>query len=124
MKKLIASFLVIVFISFFSSQATAQKRGAHADARLQKRVQEMKVQLNLTDEQVTKITAVLKNARQKMAAARAAGGDSTGMAAKRKAINKNTQHELKLVLTTEQVEKWKALRKSKKQGKMDPEQKE
>lgn len=76
--------------------------------RNQQRIDELKKELALTKDQVTKFDAIYKEFNEKMAAAReAAGDDREGMRAKMQQMNKDRDAKVEKILTPDQVKKFK-----------------
>jgi len=95
--------------------AFAQPRGNFDPAKmLQRQVDEMKQALNLTPDQVTKITPILKSSQEKQRALmqkmRDAGGDREKMRADRQKIQAETDAKIKPILKGDQVKKLEAFR--------------
>jgi protein CpxP len=77
--------------------------------RRQQQIDDLKKELVLTKDQVTKFDAIYKDYNEKMAAAReAAGDDREGMRAKMQTMNKERDLKIEKILTPEQVKKFKA----------------
>src|ERR1022692_2973303 len=101
--------------AFFS--ANAQQKMT-PDQRVAARVQKMKDNLNLTPDQVGKITTIYSDAQQKMTALRNSGADPASTMQQRKEINKNAETQVSALLTPEQITKWKAMKEQMKSRRM------
>jgi Spy/CpxP family protein refolding chaperone len=76
--------------------------------RRQQQIDELKKELALTKDQITKFDAIYKEAGEKMTAAReAAGDDREGMRAKMTELNKDRDAKIEKILTPDQVKKFK-----------------
>lgn len=115
MKKVLV-FAMLVMLALGS--AFAQQRGGDPAQRLQRSVDQMKEALALTDDQVAKITPILKEAQEKQTAAfqkmREAGGDfdRDKMMADRKKMNEEVDAKIKPILKADQVTKLAEYRKT------------
>jgi periplasmic protein CpxP/Spy len=118
MKKVTFAVLGILVLLNFNF-ASAQRRGGNPDKKIEKRVQKMKEDLNLSDDQVNKITAIFKEARQKQVELRNSGADSASMRKSMREINKETRSQVKLVLSEEQRKKWVDLMKQRREEKKE-----
>lgn len=113
--KRILLFALMVMLGLGS--AIAQQRGNFDPAKmLQRQVDEMTKALNLTPDQVTKITPILKNAQEKQRAQmqkmREGGGnfDREKMRAERQKMMAETDAKIKPILKGDQVKKLEAFR--------------
>ena len=115
MKKILV-FALMVMLGLGS--AFAQQRGGDPAQRLQRSVDRMKEALSLTDDQVAKITPILKDAQEKQTAAfqkmREAGGnfDRDKMRADMKKANDEVDAKIKPILKADQVKKLAEYRKA------------
>jgi biopolymer transport protein ExbB/TolQ len=115
MKKILV-FALMVMLGLGS--AFAQQRGGDPAQRLQRSVDRLKEALSLTDDQVTKITPILKDAQEKQTAAfqkmRDSGGnfDREKMRADMKKANDEVDAKIKPILTADQVKKLAEYRKA------------
>jgi hypothetical protein len=115
MKTIAYIFLLIAGGIFGTQNLEAQNKRMTAEQRIEKRVEKMKVALNLSDDQVIKIKSIYKDAWQKQAELKKSGTDSATLANSRKEINKSVRNQIKLVLTEEQRKKWKDNLKARKE---------
>jgi hypothetical protein len=96
---------------------TFAQRGGDPAQRLQREVDGLKTALALTPDQVTKVTAIVKEAQEKQSAAfakmREAGGqmDREKMMADRKKSQEETDAKIKAILKGDQAAKLEAYRK-------------
>lgn len=114
MKKILV-FALMVMLGLGSAFAQQQRDPAQM---LQRQVDRMKEALSLTDDQVAKITPILKDAQEKQFEAfkkmREAGGsfDREKMMADRKKMNEEVDAKIKPILTADQVKKLAEYRKA------------
>ena len=114
MKKILV-FALMVMLGLGSAFAQQQRDPAQM---LQRQVDRMKEALSLTNDQVVKITPILKESQEKQAAARAkakeAGGtlDRDKMMADMKKANNEVDAKIKPILTADQVTKLADYRKA------------
>lgn len=104
---------------FFSgiTLANAQQKMT-PDQRLQKRLDRMKTQLNLTDGQVAQITPILMNAQQKMMDLHNSGADREAMKTQRRAIASDSNNQIIALLNPDQQQKYKAMKEEMKEKRM------
>lgn len=113
MKKIIV-FALMVMLGLSSVYA---QRGGDPAQRLQREVDGLTTALALTPDQVTKVTAIVKDAQEKQSAAfakmREAGGqmDREKMMADRKKSQEETDAKIKTILKGDQASKLDAYRK-------------
>lgn len=113
MKKIIV-FALMVMLGLSSVYA---QRGGDPAQRLQREVDGLTTALALTPDQVTKVTAIVKDAQEKQSAAfakmREAGGqmDREKMMADRKKSQEATDAKIKTILKGDQASKLDAYRK-------------
>jgi ribosomal protein S13 len=114
MKKILV-FALMVMLGLGSAFAQQQRDPAQM---LQRQVDRMKEALSLTDDQVAKITPILKDVQEKQFAAfkkmREAGGsfDRDKMMADRKKMNDEVDAKIKPILKADQVKKLAEYRKA------------
>jgi protein CpxP len=99
----------IVLGLFFAGGLNAQDQPQqNMQQRRQQQIDDLKKELVLTKDQVTKFDAVYKEFNEKMSAAReAAGDDREGMRAKMQEMNKERDLKIEKILTPDQVKKFK-----------------
>ena len=108
MKKLSLIVAVALGTLVVCNLATAQdasKKGKQGRMSAEQRVEQMKKDLNLTDEQVPKVKAVLEDQQKKMQELRSET-DQTARRTKMREIMEQTQTKMKGILTEEQLTKW------------------
>jgi periplasmic protein CpxP/Spy len=89
--------------------AQDQQPQQNMQQRRQQQIDELKKELVLTKDQITKFDAIYKESSEKMTAARAAAGDDReAMRAKMTEINKERDLKVEKILTPDQVKKFKA----------------
>jgi len=93
----------------FVPDAKAQGPGGHGQG-LENRVQKMKENLNLNDDQVAKVTAILKEQRQKMMALRNSGADQAAMKTQRQQSMRDGDAQISALLTPDQRTKWETMK--------------
>ena len=108
MKKLSLIVAVALGTLVACNLATAQdasKKGKRGGMSAEQRVEQMKKDLNLTDEQVPKVKAVFEDQQKKMQDLRSET-DQTARRTKMREIMEETQTKMKGILTDEQFKKW------------------
>jgi periplasmic protein CpxP/Spy len=114
--KRILVFAMMIMLGLGSAFAQQQKSNFDPEKMLQKQVDEMKQALNLTPDQVTKITPILKSAQEKqhaqMQKMHNAGGNSDRekMRADRQKMVAEMDAKIKPILKGDQVKKLEAFR--------------
>jgi protein CpxP len=99
MKKLLLMCCFLVGIA-----ATSRAQGGGQRMSPEDRAKQMQTQLKLTDDQTTKVTAVLKTQATKMDSVRtAANGDRTAMRTAMGPIREATSTQIKAILTPDQA---------------------
>lgn len=102
------TFLILSMMLLFVAGVMAQPEGGDRPNREEmqkKRMEMMKTELNLTADQVTKVTAIQADADKKMEAVFASGDRESGRE-KMKAIREDSDKKIKEVLTADQAKKW------------------
>jgi len=90
----------------------AAQQGRPARGRVERQLQRMSKSLNLTDDQVAKIRPILQNRNQQLEDLRAKSSLPQGMArAKAREIRRSARQQIDQILTPEQREKERALRR-------------
>lgn len=107
MKKLFVLLLIIGGAGFAAVQAQDAGKGTMA----KRMTDSMKVQLSLTDEQVTKVQAINEAFSSKAAAIRSEGGNRMDKFKMLKEASAGRDQALKEVLTAEQFQEYKAHKK-------------
>ena len=123
MKKVMFFALAMLF-AVSSVCAQNSKKEGKAMEMMKKRVELLKSELNLSDDQTAKVTELMLSLGKQMKEIRENGeGKSEGNKAKMKALAKERQDKMKLILTPDQLTKLKELnkkemkdRKAKKEG--------
>ncbi len=121
MKKLksISSVLFAIALSFgFISKASAQLPGnislpgkaTNVESGAESKVQQLKEKLNLNPGQVTKVTAIYKDAQDKIAALKKSGVDPTKLLSQTKDINSAADSKVNSLLSPDQKAKFEALK--------------
>lgn len=116
MKKIFV-FALMVMLGLSSAFAQQQRGNFDPAQMLQRQVDEMKQALNLTPDQVAKVTPILKDAQEKQRAQmqkmREAGGsfDREKMRADRQKMQAETDAKIKPILKGDQVKKLEDYRK-------------
>lgn len=88
--------------------AQDQQQQQNFQQRRQQQIDDLKKELVLTKDQVTKFDAIYKEFNEKMAKAReSAGDDREGMRAKMTEMNKERDLKIEKILTPDQVKKFK-----------------
>lgn len=120
MKKILV-FAFMVMLGLGSALAQQQRGNFDPAQQLQRQVDEMKKALDLTPDQVAKITPILKDAQEKQRAQmqkmRDAGGnfDREKMRADRQKMQAETDAKIKTILKGDQVKKLETFRKEQQQ---------
>ena len=115
MKKVIIGIILgIISISFTTKVFGQKAHGQKAEMRIENRVQKMKDALNLSDDQVAKITTIFRDAQQKVKTVKTSTTDTVAFKTQRKEINKDAQNQIKQVLSEDQRKKWKDMKKNEK----------
>jgi len=121
MKTTKVSMMVVVALGSLlvcTNLASAQNTNANKEARRQRRavssqarVEALSKQVNLTDEQKPKVTALFDEEIKQMQSLRAeANGDPAKRQEKLRALRQENDKKLKAILTPEQWEKWQEVR--------------
>lgn len=98
--------------TIFTGLTLAGVSGAYAqgrftpEQRIQMRMDKLKSELNLSDQQVTKIKPIVASSQQKMMKLRNSGGDPASLKTQRKAIMTDTDKQISEQLTPEQAKKF------------------
>lgn len=109
MKRTVINSLVLCLFFVGGLNAQDPPPRQNMQQRNLQRIEELKKELVLTKEQITKFDSIYKESSDKMVAARtAAGDDREGMRAKMMAINKDRDAKIEKILTPDQVKKFKA----------------
>lgn len=109
MKRNLILSMVLGFIMIGGLNAQDQPPRQDMQQRRQQQIDDLKKELVLTKDQITKFDAIYKEASEKITKAReAAGDDREGMRAKMTEINKDRDTKVEKILTPEQVKKFKA----------------
>ena len=110
MKKLILSMIAVLLliggtINAQNQQRTPEERAKMQAERLKTQIENIKKTLTLTDDQVTKLTAILAFTAKKTDSLRTAnqGGDRSAMMELMKPISDARNAKIKAILTSEQV---------------------
>jgi hypothetical protein len=119
MKKIKVFSLTVLFCATmafgFSTPAYSQHK-ASPELRIHKRVQKLKQQLELTDDQATKIESIYLDREQKMAhLPKDSTTDPKAFKKQKRAINKNATNQISGLLSEQQRQKWQAMKAKKKQ---------
>lgn len=114
MKKLITYFAILMAIVGFSSQVSAQD--FNPQAMVQRQIDRMETELTLSKEQIKKIEPLVLVRMEKMMEFRQAGMERDAMQAEMKKLNDAQLESLKVILTPEQLEKYKTMQAAQRQG--------
>ena len=90
-----------------AQESSKKKDGKRGMPSAEQRVEQMKKDLNLTDEQVPKVKAVLEDQQKKMQELRSES-DQNARRTKMREIMEETSTKLKGILTDEQFKQWQA----------------
>ena len=107
--------VIAVTISLLGITSGHAQQKMTPDQRVQMRMDKMKTELSLTDDQVSKIKPILMDAQQKMTALRNSGGDPESMKAQRKTIMADSDKQVTALLTTDQQQKYNTMKSQMKQ---------
>ena len=88
------------------------------DQRVQMRIDKMKTELNLSDDQMSKIKPVLMDAQEKMMALRKSGGDPETMKTQRKTIMMDSDKQITALLNPDQQQKYNTMKAQMKEHRM------
>lgn len=106
----VGSFLACTTIA--KAQDTNTQRTGRRGASVEQRVDRLSTELNLTDEQKTKVTALFQDQAKQMRAMR----QDTSLSredrrAKMRTMREDTDKKMKTILTPDQEKKWQQMRK-------------
>jgi len=109
----LSGFVMLTSTSSAQNTNTNTPAGRRAP-NIKQRVERLSTELNLTDDQKTKVTALLEKEAKEMRALREETDRDTRRE-KMRAIRQEQDKELKTILTADQQEKWKELREQMRQ---------
>ena len=116
----LASFLIAVSLTVVSAQGQGGQGNHHQMMSVQDRVNQLKTQLDLSADQVTKITAIMESQRDTMQSLRDKfGDDRQSMHQAMTTIRAKFDKEITAVLTDVQKKKFDALIAKRQNGKGD-----
>jgi hypothetical protein len=114
MKKLFASVAIVATLMGFSTQVSAQD--FNPQAMVQRQIDRMETELTLSKDQIKKIEPLVMARMEKMMEFRQAGMERDAMQAEMKKLNDAQLESLKAILTPEQLEKYKTMQATQRQG--------
>jgi len=115
MKHFLKPKLAILFFVGLTLGTFSHARAQGPERKIENRIQKLRDQLNLSDAQVVQVKSIFEEARTKIETLRSAGTDRPTMMAQRKQINKMAMLQVKSLLTDEQKQRWKELKRAKRQ---------
>jgi len=107
--------IVAVTISLTGITVGHAQQKMSPDQRVQMRIDKMKTELNLSDDQISKIKPILMDAQQKMMDMRKSGADPEAMKTQRKSIMMDSDKQITALLNPEQQQKYNTMKAQMKQ---------
>jgi Spy/CpxP family protein refolding chaperone len=110
--------IIAVTISLLGTFSTQAQQKMSPDQRVQMRIDKMKAELSLSDDQISKIKPILMDAQQKMMAMRNSGGDPETMKTQRKSIMIDSDKQITALLNPDQQQKYNTMKAQMKEHRM------